>query len=76
MNKNTENPAIEHVFAGENISVKTEAQRHRTKQNGNHFQQTDHHEYADHQHFEEAGRVALGTEQVQNESARPIRQGA
>src|SRR6266436_2470040 len=59
---------FQHVFTGENISVETKTERHRPEQNREHFQQTNHKKYYDHQYLQRSRRVTFGRKQMQQKS--------
>src|SRR5690349_720455 len=53
---------FQHVFAGENISVETKAQRNRAEENREDFQQANHKKHHDHEHFQRSRRVTFRRE--------------
>src|SRR5438105_15042642 len=59
---------FEQLFAGENISEKTEAQGDWTEGNGDELEETDGEENDDHEILDEAGALAFGTEDVQGKT--------
>src|SRR5947207_7398501 len=59
---------FEHVFAGENVAVKPEAEGDGAEEDGKNLEQTDGKEDDDHEGFESAGAFAFGGEEVAEEA--------
>ena len=59
---------FEHVFAGKDVAVETEAEGDGAEEDRNDFQTTDGKEDDDHQHLEQAGSFAFGREQLTEEA--------
>src|SRR5215472_428270 len=59
---------FEHVFTGENIAVKTEAQRDRPEKNREDFEEPDGDKDDDHEDLQRAGGFAFRSEQVQQKA--------
>src|SRR5437879_2090984 len=63
---------LQHVLAGEDVSIETERERNRTKEDGNDLKDTDDGENADHHYFDDSLGLTFRTEDMEEEATRPI----